>query len=124
MSSTPSWGWTRAVARSKGSAPTDCRITEPSVALTMVWLAADASGAERAGVRVDFLECAGERFDVGVGEVAGEVLLDAVAVVPACTLHRPASFVGQHDEDRAAVVLGADAAHEVGSLEPVNHAGE
>ena len=74
-------------------------------------LAADASGAERAGVRVDFLERAGEGFDVGVGEVAGEVLLDAVVVVAACSVHRLASVVGQHDEDRAAVVLGADAAY-------------
>jgi CDGSH-type Zn-finger protein len=48
-----------------------------------VSLAADAAGPERSCVGADFFECVGERFDVGVGEVLGEVSLDSVSVVAA-----------------------------------------
>jgi hypothetical protein len=37
-------------------------------------------------VGVDLFECAGEGFDVGVGEVLGEVSLDSVSVVAAGAL--------------------------------------
>jgi hypothetical protein len=50
-------------------------------------------------VGAEFLECAGERFDVAVGEVAGEVLLDRVSVVAAGLLHRGPAVVGEDDED-------------------------
>ena len=49
-------------------------------------LAADAAGAERSCVGADLFECVGERFDVGVGEVLGEVSLDSVSVVAAGAL--------------------------------------
>ena len=65
-------------------------------------------------MRADLLERAGERLDVGVVEVAGEVLLDPVAVVPAGALERLAARVGEDDADRAAVVLGPHAADEIG----------
>ena len=62
-------------------------------------LGADASWAEGAGVGSDLLECAGERFDVGVREVAREVLVDSVAVMAARLLHRLAALVREEDED-------------------------
>jgi hypothetical protein len=37
-------------------------------------------------VGADLFECAGEGFDVGVGEVLGEVSLDSVSVVAAGAL--------------------------------------
>jgi hypothetical protein len=37
-------------------------------------------------VGADPFECVGERFDVGVGEVLGEVSLDSVSVVEAGAL--------------------------------------
>src|SRR5436190_23622582 len=61
-------------------------------------LASDASRAEGAGVGADLLERAGQRLDVGVGEVAGEVLLDCVPVVAARFFHRGAALVGEDDE--------------------------
>jgi hypothetical protein len=61
-------------------------------------LGADASWAEGAGVGADFLERAGERSNICVGEVAGEVLLDPVAVVVARSLHRLAALVGEEHE--------------------------
>jgi hypothetical protein len=70
--------------------------------------AANAPGAKRTRVRADLLERAGERRDVGVGEVAREVLFDPMPVVAAGLLHRVAALVGEHDEDRAAVVLGTN----------------
>ena len=60
----------------------------------------------------DLLERAGERFDVAVCELAREVLVDRVPVVAARSLQRLAALVGEDDEDRPAVVLGADAADE------------
>ena len=60
-------------------------------------LASDASWAEGAGVGAEFLECASECLDVGVGEVAGEVLFDRVSVVAARLLHRGMAFVGEDD---------------------------
>jgi hypothetical protein len=65
---------------------------------------------EGASVAADLLERAGERLDVLVGEMAGEVLFDPVPVVTAGLLHGLATLVGEDDEDRASVVLGADAA--------------
>ena len=70
------------------------------------------------------VESADQRLDVGVGEVAGEVLFDRVPVVAAGLLHRPASLIGEDDEDRAAVVLGPDAADEAGIFHAVDDAGE
>ena len=65
-----------------------------------VWvLGLDASGAEGAGVGADFFECAGEGFDVVVGEVLGEVLVDGVSVVAAGGFHGLAAGVGEEDED-------------------------
>ena len=61
--------------------------------------AADAAWSERAHVGVELLERAGERFDVGVGERAGEVLCDPVVVLAAGACHRLAAFVGLDDED-------------------------
>src|SRR5215216_6691986 len=77
-----------------------------------------------AGVGAGFFECAGERFDVAVAEVLGEVLFDRVAVVAASLLHRRAALVGEDDEDRAAVVFGADSLDEAGLFESVDDAGE
>ena len=50
------------------------------------------------GVGADLLERAGERLDVGVGEVAGEVLLDRVPVWRGVFQHL-AALVGKDDED-------------------------
>ena len=47
----------------------------------------------------EFLECADECLDVGVGEVAREVLFDRMPVVAARSLHRSAAHVGEDDED-------------------------
>src|SRR5438093_3944838 len=87
-------------------------------------LAADASWAEGAGVGAEFLEGADERLDVGVGEVAGEVLFDPVPVAAAGLLHRGAALAGEDDEDRAAVVLGAHTLDEAGLFHSVDDAGE
>ena len=46
----------------------------------------------------EFLEGADERLDVGVGEVAGEVLFDPVPVVAAGLFHRGAALAGEDDE--------------------------
>jgi hypothetical protein len=59
----------------------------------------DAAWAQRARVGTEFLERAGERLDIGVGEVAGEVPFDRVPVVAAGLLHRVAAVVGEDDED-------------------------
>jgi hypothetical protein len=91
---------------------------------TVLGLAADAAGAERAGVCADLLECAGEGFDVVVGEVLGEVSFDSVSVVAAGAVHRFGAVVGEHDQDRASVVFGAHAADEPGLLHPVDEARE
>ena len=72
----------------------------------------------------EFLEGADEGLDVGVGEVAGEVLFDPVPVVAAGLLHRGAALVGEDDEDRAAVVLGAHTLDEAGLFHSVDDAGE
>ena len=72
----------------------------------------------------EFLEGADERLDVGVGEVAGEVLFDPVSVVAAGLLHRGAALAGEDDEDRAAVVFGPDAADETSFFHPVDDASE
>ena len=69
---------------------------------------ADAAGAEWSCVGADLFERAGEGFDVGVGEVLGEVSLDSVSVVAAGALERLGAFVGEDDEDRASVVFGAE----------------
>ena len=87
-------------------------------------LAADAAGAEWACVGADFFEGAGEGFGVCVGEVLGEVAIDAVAVVAASVLHRLGALVGDGDEDRAAIVGWTDAADEPGLLHTVDDAGE
>ena len=60
----------------------------------------------------DLLEGARERFDVCVGEVLREVSFDSVSVVAAGALQRLGALFGEDDEDRAAVVFGADAADE------------
>ena len=60
-------------------------------------LAADAAGAERAGVCADFLEGVGEGFDLGVGEVLGEVSLDSVSVVAAGAVHCLGALLGEDD---------------------------
>src|SRR3954451_21017322 len=73
-------------------------------------LAADAAGAKRACVGADLLEGAGQCFAVGVGEVLGEVSFDSVSVVAAGAFHRFGALVGEDDEDRASVVVEADAA--------------
>ena len=69
-------------------------------------------------------ERTGQRFDVAVGEMAGEVLFDRVSVVTACLLHRLAAVVGERDEDRAAVVFGDHTTDEVRRFEAVDDAGE
>jgi hypothetical protein len=51
-------------------------------------------------------------------------LFDRVAVVATGLLQRVAAFVGEHDEDRAAVVLGADAAGEACLFHSVDDPGE
>jgi hypothetical protein len=40
-----------------------------------------------------------ERFDVGVGEVLGEVLFDPVPVVATGFLHGSSALVGEDDAD-------------------------
>ena len=62
-------------------------------------LAADAPWAEGAGVDADLLKGAGERPDVGVGEVAGEVLFDRVPVAAAGLHQHVAALFGEDDED-------------------------
>ena len=47
-----------------------------------------------------------------------------VAVVPARSFLRLVALLREHDEDRAAVVLGADAANEIGFLHAVDDARE
>jgi hypothetical protein len=61
--------------------------------------AADASWSKGAHVGIELLEASGERFDVGVGERAGEVLLDPVVVLAAGACHRLAALVGLDHED-------------------------
>ena len=58
-----------------------------------VELTADAPWTERPDVGADLLEGPGERLDVGVGKVAGEVLLDPVPVMAAgrSIVSRPSS---------------------------------
>jgi hypothetical protein len=75
-------------------------------------------------VGADLFEGAGEGCDVGVGEVAGEVLFDPVPVVAAGLLHGGAALVGEDDEDRAAVVLGAHTLDEAGFFHAVDDPGE
>ena len=75
-------------------------------------------------MRADLLEGAGERLDVGVVEVAREVLLDPVPVVPAGALERLAPRVGENDAHRSAVVLGPHAADEIGGLHAIDDARE
>ena len=75
-------------------------------------------------MNTEFLERASERLDVGVAEVAGEVLFYPVPVVAAGLLHRGAAFVGEDDEDRAAVVLGAHTLDEASLFHSVDDAGE
>ena len=65
-----------------------------------------------------------EGSDVRVGQVPGEVSVDAVSVVEAGALHRLGALLGQEDEDRAPVVLGADAADEPSLLHAVDDPGE
>jgi HSP20 family protein len=67
----------------KPSAP---RIHSQKPAGTDTSSRADAAGAERSCVGADLFECVGERFDVGVGEMFGEVSLDSVSVVAAGAL--------------------------------------
>ena len=52
------------------------------------------------------------------------MLFDRVAMVAAGLFHHGPAFVGENDEDRAAVVFGAHAADETGLLESFDHAGE
>src|SRR5436190_10962809 len=87
-------------------------------------LAADAPWAEGTGVGAELFERPGQGLDVGVGEVAREVLFDPVPVVAASPLHRTAALVRQDNEDRAAVVLGTDALDEASFFHSVNDAGE
>ena len=87
-------------------------------------LAADAARAKGSRVCADLLECPGERFDVGVGQVTREVLLDCMAMVPARCLQRPTALVGEDDKDRPPVVLGPLAAHEARVLHAVHNACE
>jgi len=61
---------------------------------------------------------------MSVSEVAGEVLFNRVPVVAAGSLHRVAAVVGEDDENRAAVVLGPNAADEAGLFHSVDDAGE
>jgi hypothetical protein len=57
-------------------------------------LVADASWPEGSGVSAELVECARERLDVGLGQVAGEVLLDRVSVVAAGLVDLDAALVG------------------------------
>src|SRR5439155_247901 len=83
-------------------------------------LAADAPGAKWAGVRADLFEGAGEGFDLVFGQVLREVSFDPVSVVAAGAFHRLGAVVGENDEDRAPVVLGANAADEPCLFHPVD----
>src|SRR6266568_8736761 len=87
-------------------------------------LAADAAGAKWAGVGADLFEGAGEGFDLVFGEVLREVSFDSVSVVAAGIFHRVAAFFGENDEDRAPVVLRANATDESRLLHPVDDTGE
>src|SRR5262249_40249296 len=62
-------------------------------------LAADSPRAEGARMGADLLERAGDGLDVGVCEVASEVLFDRVPVVSTRPLHRLTALVGKHYED-------------------------
>ena len=72
----------------------------------------------------DLFECAGEGSDVGVGEVLGEVSLDAVSVVAAGVFERLCAFVGEDDENGAPVVFGAGAVDESCFFHAVDDSGE
>jgi hypothetical protein len=50
-------------------------------------------------VGADLFEGAGEGFDVGVGEVLGEVLFDSVSVMAAGAFQHFGAVVGEDDED-------------------------
>jgi hypothetical protein len=67
-------------------------------------LVADAARPEGSGVSADLVECARERLDVGLGEVAGEVLLDRVSVVEAGLVDLGARGVRKLDLHAAAAV--------------------
>jgi hypothetical protein len=88
----PSWRCylTRRIPESKSSPATPfgsaSALTRDEVPGERARSAADAAGAERSCVGADPLECVGERFDVGVGEVLGKVSLDSVSVVAAGAL--------------------------------------
>jgi len=75
-------------------------------------------------VRAEFVECARECLDVGVREMAGEVLLDPVSVVAPSLVDHGASSVGEDDENRAAVVVGADTTNKTRFFQPVDDASE
>jgi hypothetical protein len=78
-------------------------------------LAADAPGAKWAGVAADLFERAGEGFDLVLGEVLREVSFDPVSVVAAGAFHHVDAVFGENDQDRAPVVLWANAADEPSS---------
>ena len=71
----------------------------PAPVAPLLGLDADSPWAERARMRADLLECARERLDVGVGEVAREVLFDRVSVVAAGLVDHGTALVGEDDED-------------------------
>ncbi len=75
-------------------------------------------------MRADLLEGPGERLDVGVVEVAREVLLDSVPVVLPGALEGDTPGFGEDDEDRPAVVPGPHASDEIGGLHAIDDAGE
>ena len=79
------------------------------------------------GARVwapDLLERAREGLHVCPGKVLGEVAFDSVAVVGAGALECRPAFGGEDDEDRAAVMVGADATDEAYFFHPVDDSGE
>src|SRR5512133_2813434 len=86
--------------------------------------ALDSAGAKRSCVGADFLECSREGLDVCLGKVLGEVAFDSVAVMGAGAFEYRAAFSGENDEDRAAVLLGADATDEARFFHPVDDSGE
>jgi hypothetical protein len=47
----------------------------------------------------DLLECSDERLYVGVGEVAGKVLIDPVPVIASRSVHRLTALIGKNDEN-------------------------
>ena len=109
------------LARHWGTDAAIAALAPPSSPGRPSWfLAANAPGAKRADVGTDLAECPGQRRDVGVAQVAGEVLLDPVPVMAPRTLHRRAAIVREDDEDRTAVVLRPDAADEAGRFHPVD----